>query len=303
MTYHTKYDVDLLKALRNKRLSRDAVKIMISNIQSCDEVWTVSRGAGENLKSLGYKGDYIIMPNGVDLPLGRVSDAAAQEAAAGYDLPADVPVFLFIGRMFWYKGIRLILDALDALRSQHTDFRMVFVGDGADFNEIKAYTSRLGLNDRVFFTGALRDREKIRAWYCRADLFLFPSTYDTNGLVVREAASCSLPSVLVRDSCAAEDVTEDRNGFLISETAASLAVLLYRLCRDRGIMKRVGEYAAAELYLSWADAVSRAYDRYETVIDNYRAGRYPRHRRISDTLLQGNGDLMNALSRLQFGEE
>lgn len=69
----------------------------------------------------------------------------------------------------------------------------------------------------MFFTSPQYDRSVIRAWYCRGDLFLFPSTFDTNGLVVREAAACELASVLVRGSCAAEDITDGRNGFLIEE--------------------------------------------------------------------------------------
>lgn len=303
MTYHTKYDVDLLKAFKNKILSNEAVKLMVANISACDEVWTVSHGAGENLKSLGYQGDYIIMPNGVDLPKERVSDDAVAAETGRYDLPADVPVFLFVGRMFWYKGLRLILDALEGLKSQHVDFRMVFVGDGADFEDIKEYCTKLRLDDKVIFTGAVKDRERIRAWYCRADLFLFPSTYDTNGLVVREAASCSLPSVLVDGSCAAEGVSDGQNGFFISETASSLAVKLYQLCQNRDLMKRVGENAADELYISWESAVAKAAERYDIVIDNYRCGRYPKHTRISDALMKGNGELMNVLSHLPLGEE
>lgn len=303
MTYHTKYDVDLLKAFKNKLLSNEAVKLMVANISACDEVWTVSHGAGENLKSLGYQGDYIIMPNGVDLPKERVTENEVIAETGRYDLPADVPVFLFVGRMFWYKGLRLILDALEGLKSQHTDFRMVFVGDGADFDDIKTYCSKLRLDDKVIFTGAIKDRERIRAWYCRADLFLFPSTYDTNGLVVREAASCSLPSVLVNGSCAAEGVTDGQNGFFISETASSLAVKLYQLCQNRDLMKRIGENAADELYISWETAVAKAAERYDIVIDNYRSGRYPKHTRISDALMKGNGELMNVLSHLPLGEE
>ena len=303
MTYHTKYDVDLLKAFKNKLLSNEAVKLMVANISACDEVWTVSHGAGENLKSLGYQGDYIIMPNGVDLPKERVSDSEVITETGRYDLPADVPVFLFVGRMFWYKGLRLILDALEGLKSQNTDFRMVFVGDGADFEDIKTYCSKLRLDDKVIFTGAIKDRERIRAWYCRADLFLFPSTYDTNGLVVREATSCSLPSVLVNGSCAAEGVTDGQNGFFISETASSLAVKLYQLCQNRDLMKRIGENAADELYISWETAVAKAAERYDIVIDNYRSGRYPKHTRISDALMKGNGELMNVLSHLPLGEE
>lgn len=303
MTYHTKYDVDLLKAFKTQLLSKEAVKVMMSNINACDEVWTVSHGAGENLKSLGFEGDYIIMPNGVDLPKERVSDEAVAAETGSYDLPQDVPVFLFVGRMFWYKGLRLILDALEGLKSQGTDFRMVFVGDGADFEDIKKYTASLKLNDKVIFTGSIKDRNRIRAWYCRADLFLFPSTYDTNGLVVREASSCSLPAVLVGGSCASEGVTDGRNGFLISETASSLAVMLYKLCQNRDLMKTVGENAAAELYISWEDAVARAAERYDIIIDNFRSGRYPQHQRISDKLMKSNGELMNVLSHLPFIEE
>ncbi len=303
MTYHTKYDVDLLKAFKTKLLSNEAVKVMVSNISACDEVWTVSRGAGENLKSLGYEGECIIMPNGVDLPRERVSDEAVMAETGSYDLPENVPVFLFVGRMFWYKGLRLILDALEGLKSQGCDFRMVFVGDGADFDEIRAYSKSLRLDDKVIFTGAIKGRDRIRAWYCRADLFLFPSTYDTNGLVVREAASCSLPSVLVSDSCASEGVTPDRNGFFISETASSLAVKLYQLCSNPDMMRRVGECAADELYISWQDAVARAAERYDIIIDNYKSGRYSKHKRISDALLKANGELMNVLSHLPIADE
>ncbi|MBQ9421139.1 MAG: glycosyltransferase, partial [Lachnospiraceae bacterium] len=127
-TYHTKYDVDIAKAVKSNLLTEGAVRIMIENISACDEVWTVSHGAGENLKSLGYEGDYIVMQNGVDMPLGRVSESEIAAATEGYDLPAGVPVFLFVGRMMWYKGIRIVLDALEGLKSQNTDFRMVFIG-------------------------------------------------------------------------------------------------------------------------------------------------------------------------------
>lgn len=300
MTYHTKYDVDLLKAFKNKLLSENVVKVMISNISSCDEVWTVSRGAGENLKQLGFEGDYVIMQNGVDMPLGRVPEEEAMKAAEGLDLPKEVPLFIFVGRMMWYKGLRLILDACEGLKSTGTDFRMVFIGSGADADAIKEYSEKLNLGDKVFFAGPVYDREKLRAWYCRADVFVFPSTYDTNGLVVREAASCSLPAILVRDSCAAEGVTDGQNGFLISESAASLAVMMYKLCADIDSVRRVGKNAADELYISWKTAVDKACERYEIIIDNYKSGRYPKRHRLTDELLKGNGELMSALSHLPF---
>ena len=296
-TYHTKFDVDIANAVRGRLLQEEATRLLVQNISACDEVWTVSRGAGENLCALGYDGKYTVMPNGVDFSIGRASDELIRETTAGYDLPADVPVFLFVGRMMWYKGIRITLDALRRLRDAGHDFRMVFVGGGTDKDEIVAYAEKLALGDRVFFSPPVQDRERIRAWYCRADLFLFPSTFDTNGLVVREAAACGLGSVLIEGSCAAEDIVDGRTGFLIAENAESMAAKLVSLSGDRDAMRRVGENAQREIYLSWDDAVSRAYDRYHVVIDNYRAGRYPTHERPSDDFFKNMAKLLDWQNR------
>ena len=297
LTYHTKFDIDIANAIRGKLLREEAARFLVHNIAACDEVWTVSRGAGENLQELGYEGEYVVMANGVDVPRGRVDDALITRATASYDLPAGVPVFLFVGRMMWYKGIRITLDALAKLKSAGQDFRMVFVGAGGDKDEITAYSASLGLNDKVFFAPAIHDRDMLRAWYCRADLFLFPSTFDTNGLVVREAAACSLASVLVAGSCAAEDVTDGVTGFLIEENAASMAAVLAPLCGNLPETRRVGEQAQREIYISWEDAVRRAYDRYAVVIENYRRGLYPSHERFADDLIHDFAAAMDAVQR------
>ena len=296
-TYHTKFDIDIANAVRGKLLREGAARILAENISACDEVWVVSRGAGENLRKLGYKGDYIVMPNGVDFPRGRVDDALVEQVTAGYDLPRGVPVFLFVGRMMWYKGIRIILDALKKLSDGGTDFRMVFVGAGNDKDEIVAYTRSLGLDGKVLFSPAIRDRNRIRAWYCRADLFLFPSTFDTNGLVVREAAACGLGSVLVAGSCAAEDVTDGESGFLIEEDADSMAAKLRQILETPEVMGRVGEGAQREIYVSWEEAVSRAYERYFTVINNFRRGMYPERDKFSDEFFRGMANLMDISNR------
>ena len=295
LTWHTKYDIDIANAIKSKVLQEGALTALLRNVNACDEIWTVSHGAGENLRSIGYEGEYIVMPNGVDLPHERVSDELISEVTSGYDLPYDVPCYLFIGRLMWYKGLRIILDALAELKSEGIDFRMVFVGGGGDESEVKAYTLELGLGSKVFFTGAISGREKLRAWYSRADLFLFPSTFDTNGLVVREAAASDTASVIIKDSCASEGVTDSRNGFLIEETAGSLAAKLKELAAHAEMMRKVGENAGNELYISWEDAVANAYERYEVVIDRYRSGNYPKRLPYDYDFFRAQGELMEAL--------
>ena len=296
-TYHTKFDIDIANAVRGKLLQEEAAHLLVANISACDEVWTVSHGAGENLHKLGFKGDYIVMPNGVDFPKGRVDDALIAEVTQDADLPEGVPVFLFVGRMMWYKGIRIILDALKELADGGTDFRMVFVGGGTERDEIVDYAESLKLGGRIHFCQPIHDRERIRAWYCRADLFLFPSTFDTNGLVVREAAACALGSVLVAGSCAAEGITDGVNGFLIEENAASMAAKLRELCAAPEAMARIGEGAQRDIYMSWEDAVARAYSRYFTVIDGYKRGLYPKHEKLSDEMYKTMAKYLDSANR------
>ena len=293
MTYHTKFDIEIEGAIRGKLLQDGAINALIESISACDEVWVVSEGAGRNLRSMGYEGDYIVMPNGADMPLGRLPEDEVRKLTAQLKAPEGIPIYLFVGRLMWYKGIRTILDALAGVRSQGMDFRMVFVGGGQDADEIKAYTSKLALDDKVLFCGPVRDRKLLQAWYCRADMFLFPSDFDTNGLVVREAAACSLPAALLKGSCAAEGVTNGRNGFLTEDSAASLAVLLATTGRDLRLLKKAGERAASELYLSWPDAVSRAIERYQIVIERYKAGLYPKKTGPLDAYLGLQGTLMD----------
>ena len=271
-TYHTKFDIDIAHAIRGKKLQEAAIRALVENISACDEVWTVSRGAGENLRSLGYEGDYIVMPNGVDFAAGRVEPEKAHAVGAGLDLPEGVPVFLFVGRIMWYKGLRIIL-------------------------EVEAYCHELLLDDKVFFVAPAYDRDVIRAWYCRADLFLFPSTFDTNGLVVREAAACGLASVLIAGSCAAEDITDGRNGFFIEENAASMAALLKKIYQNRTLLRQVGENAQREIYISWDDAIHRACKRYDVVIDRFRGGAYPQHDAPSDEFYRRIAEYMAAVNR------
>lgn len=298
LTWHTKYDIDIANAVKSKMLRDAALQALLNNVNACDEVWTVSRGAGENLRSIGYEGDYIVMPNGVDLSHMQSSEDIVHKETSGYDLPKNVPVFLFIGRLMWYKGLRIIIDALKKLEKREINFRMVFVGSGGDEAEVKAYVTELGLDKKVFFTGAIFSRERLRAWYTRANVFLFPSTFDTNGLVVREAAATNTASIIIKDSCASEGVTDGRNGFLIDENADALSSKLSELTSSPEKMTSVGMNAGNELYTSWEEAVAKAYERYEIVIDRHKSGYYQKRLPYDYDFFRAQGDLMETLGEI-----
>lgn len=303
LTYHTKFDIDIANAIRGKLLQKGAIKALVENISACDEVWAVSRGAGENLRSIGYTGEYTVMENGVDIPKGRVPDEAIAKATAGFDLPQGVPVFLFVGRMVWYKGLRCILEAMAELSAKGRDFRMVFIGGGTDKDGAEELAKQLGIENKCFFTGPIYDRDTIRAWYCRGDLFLFPSEFDTNGLVVREAAACGLGSMLIEGSCAAEGINDGETGFLIKNTSANMAAKLLEILKQPEIMRTVGQNAMDRIYISWEDSVKHAAERYHIVLDNYRSGKYERRRKFTDEWFKMNGEILEGIAKaLGFAE-
>ena len=299
MTYHTKFDIDIANAIKSKSIQQLTINALIDSVDACDELWVVSEGAGQNLRKLGYTGDYVVMRNGVDMPKSTASKEQIDKINKEYNLKNDIPTFLFVGRLMWYKGLRIILDALAALKSQDFDFRMIFIGAGGDEAEVKKYTNELKLNDKVIFTGAISDRNELVTFYSRADLLLFPSTFDTNGLVVREAAACNLGSVLVKDSCAAEGVTNNIDGLLIEENAASLAVCLAKIINNKQAMKKIGENASNNLYYSWDDSIKNAIKRYEIVIDNYNKGLRQNKNKLSDEIFSLSSNLIDMLSEME----
>ncbi len=269
LTYHTKYEYDIDRRVPTKPARDFAYKFLLNNINAADEVWVTSEGTSDSLRKLGYQGDYIVMPNGCDLPITNVSADDIAVIKRKHNVPEDVPIFLYSGRMIWYKNIELILDACSKLKRDGKKFKLIMLGFGADETAIKRYIRKSGLKNDVIWTGKILDRQEILSYYGIADILLFPSVFDTNGLVVREAAACATPSLLVHGSCAAEGIDDGKTGFLCMESAHSVAVTLAKIMDNKELLRKVGKQAQSDIYISWEDSVQKAYKRYENLVENF----------------------------------
>ncbi len=265
LTYHTKFEYDIAKWLPTKKMQKPAIDFVRMNVSSADEVWAVSKGAGESLRTIGYKGEFRVMENGTDFVRGRAKDAILQRIVRMHGIQPEETIFLFVGRMMWYKNLKLILDTLRILKEAGICFRALFVGEGNDRAAVEHYAEEIRIKDKTVFTGAVYDRELLRGYYSLADLFLFPSTYDTSGLVVKEAAACGCASLLVAGSCAAEGITDGRNGILAQENATDCAARILQILQTSEGVQHMGQLASQEIYLSWEDSVKKAYRRYEEI--------------------------------------
>ena len=271
LTYHTKFEYDIDARVKSLAIRQKAYTMIGKDIKCADEVWVTSRGTADSLRIMGYDGDFVVMPNGCDLPKVTVSDSEKAIIRRKHNIPDGVPVFVFVGRLMWYKNIRLILDAMRLLKDRERDFRMLFLGIGPDEKAIKKYSSIINVDDKVIFTGMIDNRRELQLYYATADLLVFPSLFDTNGLVVREAAASATPSILVKDSCAAEGIIDGETGFICFESSHSIAETIHRIIDNKDLIGRVGNQAQNNIYISWEDSINRAYERYQIVIDKFNS--------------------------------
>ncbi len=270
LTYHTKFNIDIDKWVNNPGFNKIAKSFVLNNINSADEVWAVSNGTVDNLREIGYEGEVIIMPNGIDFSLGKAPKEDIEEIKRMYLIDDNEFIMLFVGRINWYKNLEIILDSLKSLLDNGYKFKMLFVGEGPDRFAVEHYAKTLGIYDRLIFTGAIYDRAKVKAFFSLANLFLFPSTFDTSGLVVKEAAACGCPSILTRGSCAAEDVEDGVSGLLAEENATDFAAKVALFMDNPQLQTELSENAPKYLYTTWEESVDRAVRRYEIVIENFK---------------------------------
>ena len=271
ITYHTKFEYDIDARVKSLAVRQKAYTMIGNDIKCADEVWVTSKGTADSLKIMGYEGDFVVMPNGCDLPKITTTEEQKDIIRRKHNIPRGIPIFIFVGRLMWYKNIRLILDSMKLLKGRGRDFRMLLIGIGPDEKAIRKYADKIGVTDKVIFTGMIDDRRALQLYYSAADLLIFPSLFDTNGLVVREAAASATPSVLVQDSCAAEGIVDGETGFICFESPFSYAEKIDMIVDNKELLSKVGQRAQNDIYISWEESIKNAYDRYHIVIDKFNS--------------------------------
>ncbi len=264
-TFHSRYYDDFYKLTRMEMLASLGVRAIVDFYERCDEVWTVSQSSAETLRDYGYSGDLVVMPNGTpDVEPNEKFRLAAREKFA---LP-DVPILFYCGQINWKKNILRILESAALLKKKGAAFALVLAGQGPDSHAIAEKAVELNLDDRMIYTGHVTSEALLYGLYENAALFVFPSLYDTSGMVVREAAAMGTPSVVVAGSAAAEPIQNGVNGFTCADTTASLLSVLETALSDPQNTRSIGANARKTIYLSWDDIAKNALRRYETLVRN-----------------------------------
>ena len=149
------------------------------------------------------------------------------------------PRVLFVGRLVYYKGLTVLLEAIAATRAS-----LVIAGDGPLEPALRERVAALGLSDRVAFCPDGSD-EEVRRLYRACDVFVLPSTERTEafGLVQVEAMASGLPVVSTDLPTGVPWVNEhDVTGLVVRrDDAGALARGLDRLLGDPALRARLGQ--------------------------------------------------------------
>jgi glycosyltransferase involved in cell wall biosynthesis len=109
-------------------------------------------------------------------------------------IPADVLVIGHVGSFSKVKNHHFIIEIAIQLASRLPDFRLLLVGDGPLRPEIESLTERVGLRNRIIFTGLRADVPRLMLG--AMDVFVFPSLFESLGLAVLEAQAAGLPCLI-----------------------------------------------------------------------------------------------------------
>jgi glycosyltransferase involved in cell wall biosynthesis len=184
-----------------------------------------------------------VVPTGVDLTRFQPGERAAARCALG--LPATGPVLLYVGRLDREKNLEFLLDAVGRIGGLALP-RLLLVGRGTRTAALRALAARR-LGGRVEFRGGVPP-EEVGRFYRAADVFVFASTTETQGLAVLEAMACGLPVVAVRSAGVEEVLADGVSGLLVPEEPGAFAAAVAEVLADRDLAEKLaagGREAAA----------------------------------------------------------
>ncbi len=215
-------------------------KMHVALHDSCDAVIALSKKMQLQLDSWGSKTEATLLPTGIDaLPEPTAKQVSDLQNSLG--ITKDDVVLTYAGRLSREKNLDLILDSFAIAARKQANLKLVFVGDFDYREELEARAQQLHAAKQIHFLGRM-PRHQLGLAYALSDIFLFPSTTDTQGLVLHEAASAGLPLILC-DPDVSEVFIDGQTGLLANNEAEDFAAKILELSGDAKLRRTLGKQA------------------------------------------------------------
>jgi glycosyltransferase involved in cell wall biosynthesis len=251
-TYHTLFEeylhhyVPLVPRAITGGLAR---RFSRSQCNQLDAVIAPSHAMQQALLAYGINRRIEILPTGLPAERFRAGDGNAFRRRHGLEL--EQPLLLFVGRAAHEKNIGFLLEMMLELRKRSPDALLLIAGEGPAAHSLRAQATRLGLDGTVRFLGYFDRGGELQDCYSAADIFVFSSLTETQGLVLLEAMAQGVPVVaiprmgtidILGPGLGCRHAPNDRKGF---------ADVVSGLLADGGALSALG-VQAREYAESWA---------------------------------------------------
>jgi glycosyltransferase involved in cell wall biosynthesis len=234
-SYHTELAPYALHLTRDAVVA-DAVAVYVDWFyRQCSLVLAPTRAVSAQLGARGFEGRVRLWGRGVDAELfapHRGSSALRARLLGDGDV-----LLLFVGRLSEEKGLDVLFEAMRTLQDESPGPRLAIAGEGMARRKLEAAAP-----SGVTFLGEVHG-PRLAELYASADVFCFPSTTDTFGQVVLEAAAAGLPAIVSAAGGGAELVVHGETGLIASSGARSLADAILALAAAPDARRRLGAAA------------------------------------------------------------
>lgn len=170
------------------------------------------------LERYGVKNNIKIIPTGIDSK--KFINGDGENFKKKFNISSNRKTLLNVSRVAFEKNIGLLIKVVKEVKTTIPDILLVIAGEGPAKNAYIKQTSDLGLNDNIAFVGYLDRNSELLDCYHSADLFIFSSKTETQGLVLLESMAAGTPVISVA-AMGTKDILNDCNGAMITDGSIS----------------------------------------------------------------------------------
>jgi len=199
-TYHTFFEDYLHHYLPwIPKLMARGVARMISKRQcnAVDAIVAPSQPMLDVLRGYGVNVSAEVVPTGLQMQSFKAADGKAFRQRYGISL--ERPMLLYVGRVAFEKNIAFLIEMANVLVKEVPDVLLVITGEGPAEASLHKLTQQLRISNNVKFIGYLDRERELNACYQAADVFVFASKSETQGLVLLEAMAQGTPVVAIAE--------------------------------------------------------------------------------------------------------
>lgn len=270
-TMHSQFKKDIMRFTKSELASDKLLKEIIKVFNSCDECFAVNKEVARIFYEDYHCKKYpLVMNNATNMKKLDDFKKASKYINKKHNIKSNEKVFLFVGRLNLLKNILFIVDSLAALKEKRPKlkFKMLFVGSGQDEDKLVKRINKLKLEKDIILCGKIMDRTELAYYYARADLFLFPSTYDASSIVQIEAASQETPTIFLKNTATASTVIDNVNGYISENSTGAFSDKIIDAIEDKKSYEKICKNAYIDLYKTWDETIDKVYDAYIDLINN-----------------------------------